>query len=208
MVTLSDHFNKALSHREFKKIWMTLFESSPKRGFGLAFLLTALPSALPLPAPGYSTPFGILILLLSLQMLMGRSSPWIPQWALNRTLSDSFVESMRRFLTRIFRWSEVLVKPRLFLFRGRPFLILSGVTIALMAILMIIPIPGTNTLPAFIIWVTGLALAEEDGLLLIFCIFGGVLAALCYTLLFFLMFHYGLSGIQEAWQWIQLQTPL
>jgi hypothetical protein len=48
------------------------------RGFGLSMLLLSLPSALPVPAPGYSTPFGIALVGLAAQMMMGRPTPWLP----------------------------------------------------------------------------------------------------------------------------------
>ncbi|BBD57245.1 hypothetical protein NIES2109_00100 [Nostoc sp. HK-01] len=38
-----------------------------------------------------------------------------------------------------------------------------GIAIALMSISMMIPIPGTNTLPAMGIFVTGFGLLEDDG---------------------------------------------
>jgi hypothetical protein len=38
-----------------------------------------------------------------------------------------------------------------------------GIAIALMGISMMIPIPGTNTLPAMGIFVTGFGLMEDDG---------------------------------------------
>ena len=41
--------------------------------------------------------------------------------------------------------------------------IVIGSAIALMAISMIIPIPGTNTLPAIGIFVTGFGLLDDDG---------------------------------------------
>ncbi len=48
------------------------------KSFGLTLLLLSLPSALPVPAPGYSTPFGIALLLVSLQIILGRQSVWLP----------------------------------------------------------------------------------------------------------------------------------
>ena len=40
--------------------------------------VTALPSALPAFVLGYSTPFGIALLLISLQMILGRPAVWLP----------------------------------------------------------------------------------------------------------------------------------
>jgi hypothetical protein len=57
-----------------------------------------------------------------------------------------------------------------------------GVAIALMSIFMIIPIPGTNTLPAMGIFVTAFGLQENDGFIslvgLIICLIAGTMSTL------------------------------
>lgn len=50
-----------------------------EKGFGLTLMVLSLPSALPVPAPGYSTPFGIVIGLIALQMMLGRQTLWVPE---------------------------------------------------------------------------------------------------------------------------------
>ena len=44
-----------------------------EKGFGLLLIVLSLPSALPVPAPGYSTPFGLMMALIALQMIRGLS---------------------------------------------------------------------------------------------------------------------------------------
>ena len=46
------------------------FETST---FGFVLCLVALPSALPIPAPGYSLPFGVMIMFVATQLLWGAS---------------------------------------------------------------------------------------------------------------------------------------
>lgn len=57
-----------------------------------------------------------------------------------------------------------------------------GVAIALMSISMMIPVPGTNTLPAMGIFVTGFGLLDDDGFIslagLVVCVMGGTLSTL------------------------------
>ncbi|NEP28671.1 exopolysaccharide biosynthesis protein, partial [Moorena sp. SIO3I6] len=50
-----------------------------ERIFGFIFVILSLPSALPVPAPGYSIPFGIVILLLAIQLIVGAKRPWLPK---------------------------------------------------------------------------------------------------------------------------------
>jgi hypothetical protein len=57
-----------------------------------------------------------------------------------------------------------------------------GVAIALMSIFMMIPIPGTNTLPAIGIFVTAFGLQENDGFIslvgLVICLIAGTTSTL------------------------------
>ncbi len=76
------------------------------RGFGILFVLLSLPSALPVPAPGYSTPFGVVLFLLSLQLLAGRPVPWIPEWASRKVIRRSTADRMIRSTAAFFSsWS-------------------------------------------------------------------------------------------------------
>lgn len=55
-----------------------ILQLAAERTFGFLLAVLSLPSALPIPAPGYSTPFGIVLLLLGWQLLVGASTPWLP----------------------------------------------------------------------------------------------------------------------------------
>ncbi|MCP4804827.1 MAG: exopolysaccharide biosynthesis protein [Proteobacteria bacterium] len=146
-----------------------LVDTVGDRGFGLLLLILALPAALPIPAPGYATPFGLMMIGLGWQLAMGRETPWFPENVRKRTLSFKGIS----FSVRNGKWPlkavEVLVRPRLSgLARNRTFLRLVAVTIMLMAASMSIPLPLTNTAPSFVIFILAAGILEEDGLLLIF----------------------------------------
>jgi hypothetical protein len=143
-----------------------LVEKLGDRGFGFSLLLLSLPSALPVPAAGYSTPFGIAIVGLALQMVRGRSTPWLPERVLNRSMSASFARKMLGAAIAFLRRVEHLLKPRLPVMHGRAGLAVAGALIVLMGCLMILPVPGTNTAPAMVIFLVAVGLIEEDGLAL------------------------------------------
>ncbi len=136
------------------------------RGFGLSMLLLSLPSALPVPAPGYSTPFGIALVGLAVQMLMGREAPWLPEkverFEMSPAASRRMLGAAIGFLSRI----EHLVKPRGRWIHTRWGLFVPGLLVVMMGSLMILPIPGTNTAPAATIFLIGVGMLEEDGLLI------------------------------------------
>ena len=148
--------------------------------FGFLFVVLALPSALPIPAPGYSVPFGIAMFFLAVQLIIGRDRPWLPDKILNGSMSlkkvQGFVKKGIPWLQRI----ENITKPRLaYLCTSKAGRILVGSALALMSISMMIPIPLTNTIPAIGIFVTAFALVENDGLI---CIAGLFICSLGATI--------------------------
>jgi hypothetical protein len=152
-----------------------------ERIFGFLFVILALPSALPVPAPGYSIPFGIVMLLLAAQLIAGSKRPWLPEGMMNHTIKlekvQGFVKAGIPWLKKI----EAIARPRLsYICTSLPGRVVIGVAIALMSISMMIPIPGTNTLPAMGIFVTGFGLVEDDGAIslggLVLCLMGATLS--------------------------------
>lgn len=161
-----------------------------ERIFGFLFVLLSLPSALPIPAPGYSVPFGILIFVLAVQLLAGAKQPWLPQRLAKQPMSLSQVQGVLKaglpWLRRIEAISRPRFTPLCTSLAGRSIL---GSAIALMAISMMIPIPGTNTLPAMGIFITGFGLLEDDGAIslggLVVCLCGFILSTSILLALFF-----------------------
>jgi len=178
-VELNQYFCE--EEREEKVTLSEILTLAGERIFGFLFLILSLPSALPVPAPGYSIPFGILIFLLAIQLIAGAQTPWLPKKMMNGSMS---LETVQKFVKMGIPWLkriEALTKPRLSYvctsFVGRSII---GVSIALMAISMMIPIPGTNTLPAMGVFVTAFGLQEDDGLItlagLMICLCAGILS--------------------------------
>jgi hypothetical protein len=90
---------------------------------------------------------------------------------------QSIVKAGLPWLRRI----EQLSKPRLtYVCTSRTGRAVLGSAIALMAISMMIPIPGTNTLPAMGIFVVGFGLLDDDGAIslagLVMCLLGATLS--------------------------------
>ena len=152
-----------------------------ERIFGFLFVILSLPSALPVPAPGYSVPFGIVMFLLALQLIFGRQRPWLPAKMMNGSMSLEKVQGVLKIGLPWLQKIEALTKPRLAsICTSLPGRVIIGIAIALMSISMMIPIPGTNTLPAIGIFVTGFGLVEDDGVIslagLVLCLLGATLS--------------------------------
>ncbi len=170
-----------------------------ERTFGFLFVLLALPSALPVPAPGYSIPFGIVMFVLAVQLMAGRHRPWLPNsWkekGFGLTQLQKIMNAGLPWLRRI----EVLSRPRLTpVCSSRGGRVVLGLAIALMSMCMMIPIPGTNTLPAIGIFIIGFGLLDDDGFI---SLTGLTVCALAIALVSVIMFA-GVQGGSAAVKFI------
>ncbi|KAI9133810.1 exopolysaccharide biosynthesis protein [Acaryochloris sp. CCMEE 5410] len=174
-----------------------LLTLAEERVFGVLFVVLALPSALPVPAPGYSVPFGVMIFLLSVQMIAGSKQPWFPQKFSTHPVALSTVQGiLKKALPRL-RNIEAITRPRFLpICTSVPGRIIIGCILALMGISMMIPIPGTNTVPAIGIFVTGFGLLEDDGAIslggLVISLFGAAI-----TISILVAFIWGGSSLIE-----------
>lgn len=161
-------------------------EIAQERIFGFLFVIFSLPSALPIPAPGYSIPFGVVMFLLASQMIMGAKQPWFPQRVENHQLS---LQKVQGFVKRGVPWLrrlEILARPRLsYICTSLAGRIVLGSAIALMSISMMIPIPGTNTAPAIGIFIIGFGLQEDDGAI---CLVGLTICLLALVIVLGIIF--------------------
>lgn len=159
-----------------------ILKLSGERTFGFLFVLLSLPSALPVPAPGYSIPFGVVLMLLAVQLIAGRRRPWLPAGWQQKGFDLKQVQGLMKAGIPWLKRIEVLSRPRLTpLCASYPGRIVIGIAITLMAASMMIPIPGTNTLPAIGIFVTGFGLLDDDGAIslagLTLCVLAGSLSS-------------------------------
>lgn len=179
-----------------------LLERVGDRGFGLLLLIFSLPSALPIPAPGYSIPFGILLWIIGVQMIAGKPRPVLPARAMRRTLSPEMSARMLKSGVWFFRKVEWFVRPRLQWAGQRGGRIFMGVLVLMMATLMLIPIPFTNSMPALVIFLIAIGITEEDGLFAIAASIVGIIAAIFYGILVFAVIYYGPEAIVTMREYI------
>jgi hypothetical protein len=136
-----------------------------KRSFAPLLVLFAAFNLLPLP-PGASVVLGIPLVIVSAQMVYGSKQAWLPSFLSKRSLSArQFRGLMDRIVPRLIRL-ERLIRPRYWPFwRKQGDRVIGGVALIL-AIVVTLPIPLGNWLPAFATALLGLALSERDGILL------------------------------------------
>lgn len=143
------------------------------RAFGVLMFIFAIPNVLPTP-PGVSSVLGAPLLLLSLQLALGKPTPWLPKFIGRRSLpAAEFGAVVKRVVPWIAR-AERLLKPRLGLLAQPPAERLIGLVCLLLSIVLFLPIPLGNMLPALAISIFSLAILERDGVAVLI---GYVLAA-------------------------------
>lgn len=131
------------------------------RATGALLLLFALPNVLPTP-PGTSGILGLPLVYLSAQMMLGRL-PWLPPFIANRSMSrEDFVQTISR-ATPLLARAEKLLKPRLSIFVKDRAQNVIGAVCLLLAVVLMLPIPLGNMLPAIAISLISLGVLERDG---------------------------------------------
>jgi hypothetical protein len=133
-------------------------EAFGDRAFGLLILLLCLPSLL----PGMASVFGLPMLVLGVQMGFGRRTPKLPRFIAKQSIKRADLLRLAGASTKWLRKVEQYVKPRPGFFTSPLGDRLFGWLTAYVAIMLILPGPGTNGPPAFGNIIMALGLVEHD----------------------------------------------
>ena len=155
-----------------------LVEEIDHHGLAVILILFSLPSALPIPATGYSTVLSVPLFIIGIRMLCGYDSLWLPERLRHKAFRpEAFSRKLVHGMLRLIQFVERFSRPRLVSFvRSRGIRIALGLLLLALSCSMLLPIPGTNTAPAFGIFLIGFALLEDDGILLLFGMLCSLLA--------------------------------
>lgn len=164
------------------------------RGVAMLLLLLSLPFCV-VPVPGLSTPFGIAVLLMGIRIAFGQK-PWLPILIRQRSISPSRLEKVLAGGIRFARTMEKVVKPRMQFFHRWPGAMnLIGVGIASGGLLLLLPlpIPFSNMMPAWAVVFLSAGMMERDGVLVLL---GHLLTLLSWGFIV-LAWLFGAEGIQK-----------
>ncbi|MDY7025451.1 MAG: exopolysaccharide biosynthesis protein [Pseudomonadota bacterium] len=140
------------------------------RGFGPMLMAPALIALLPTGAiPGVPSLCGIIIALISAQLVLGKQYPWIPRKLRELTLSQDALENAINRITPYSKKIDRWFKPRLrFLFHPIVQRIMAASCIGLGLVMIPLElVPMTAALPALSIVLASLGLTTRDGVLLL-----------------------------------------
>lgn len=137
----------------------TLIDALYDRSFGVVIILFALPNAIfPL-----AFVLGIPILIFTIQMIMGRQRPWLPEFMRQRTIDRTMFSKIVLYVVKYLGKIERFLKPRWNFLTTNAMERFIGVWLTVLTLILMVPVPGGNTLPAFGITITAAGLLEKDG---------------------------------------------
>lgn len=169
-----------------------LLEALHERGFGFLLFIFALPAALPLPGLGINVIIALPLVFLTAQQAAGRHSIWIPKAMKYKSISRERFEVMVDKALPFVKKIEFFVRPRLGCITQGVFSCLIGIFGLIMALSICIPIPLTNTVPAFGIALMAIGVVMRDGL----AVLAGAIIGLAWVfMIFFVIIFLGVEGI-------------
>jgi hypothetical protein len=171
------------------------------RAYMLLVLLMALPFITPIPLPGLSTPFGLAIMLIALRLSLGQR-PWLPMKLQRKELPPGFFAKVFAFAEKVLRVFEKFLRPRLTFLSDTPLLAQLHallMLIAAAALLLPLPIPFTNSFPAWTILLLAAGLLERDGLFIL----GGYLVFIAGVFYFIFLGEATATLLRELVEWVK-----
>ena len=138
-----------------------------KKGLALATLFFVAPFMQPVPLPGISTPFGVLIALCGLGITFS-ASIWLPESIANLVIKADWLTKIGAAAHYVVSRFEKISRPRAtHLVQATRFF--TGFLLFLLGTFLALPLflPFSNFIPAVIIFVLAIGLAEEDFLVIL-----------------------------------------
>lgn len=147
-----------------------MLEATGQRSFGALLLIPGLLLFSPLSGiPGLPTFFAVMIGLIAMQLLVGRTHFWLPKWLLNRCASRSKYDRAIAFLKRPARLIDRLIRHRLTVLTEGIAVYINALVCLLIAVAMppLELIPFGNSVAGAALTFIGLGMMARDGALVI-----------------------------------------
>ena len=139
------------------------------RSYSLLLILLALPFITPIPLPGLSTPFGVAIALIALRLTLGQR-PFLPKGLQRREIPAGFFDKLVKVAAGVIRFLEKFLRPRLAVvteFDWVRQIHALLMVLAALTLLLPLPIPFTNSFPAWVVILMAGGLLARDGVVVI-----------------------------------------
>lgn len=137
-----------------------------ERAFGLFLLVLALPCCIPFL---YGVPqiVALPLMFVSAQILLGRTSPWLPGRLGAREVSKAALRNLADRAKPWLEYIEAISRPRLGMLTRPPLDRFFGIALVLFSASILVPLPGTNTVPGIAVVIVSMGLLQRDGFLVL-----------------------------------------
>jgi hypothetical protein len=143
-----------------------LLDALKDRAFGAVLLVLAIPVCIPF-LYGVPQVLSLPMLLISLQIVAGRHTLWMPERLRARTFSRSDFAAMARRAKRYLGWGEALARPRFAFLTGNGAERIFGLFMVIFCLSILTPLPLTNTTPGIAVAIMSIGMIERDGVLVV-----------------------------------------
>lgn len=137
-----------------------------ERAFGLFLLVLALPCCIPF-LYGIPQIVALPLMFVSGQILFARQAPWLPDRLATRSVSKAGLENLAERAGPWLRRIEAISRPRIAALTRAPMDRVVGAALVLFSASILVPLPGTNTVPGFAVVVVAMGLLQRDGILVV-----------------------------------------
>jgi hypothetical protein len=127
---------------------------------------------------GTSAVLGLPLVLLAAQFLYGRKTPWLPRIVAERSIARTEFIALLARVNPVLRRVERILRPRLGVLVSPAAERVLGIVLLGLSLILFLPIPFGNMLPAAAICLMSLALVEHDGLIVVLGALLGTVAVL------------------------------
>ena len=136
-----------------------------EKSFAVTILMLMFLPALSIPTAGISDLFTGIAIVVAAQLVLGRTTLWLPERWKRRELGRAMLDKALPFIARRIRWFERFSKPRgVGLFASRTAMRAVGLVVIGLALATVLapPFSGLDTIPAMGAVVIALAIILED----------------------------------------------
>lgn len=140
-----------------------LVDTFGRTGIGLMLLILSIPAMIPIPGLPVGSLFGVLLLVICAQLMVGADRLMLPGFIRNRSLPAGLVHTAIDTVLPFIRRHEVHVKPRLVKLAGPSARARIAVPLTIGALLVAAPIPLGNAIPALGMFVISVGYLRRDG---------------------------------------------
>lgn len=174
-----------------------IVEAFGERAFGPVMFFFALLNMLPWP-PGGTTLTGAPLLLLSMELALGRDSLWMPGWLERVSVDRATFRKLSARFRKPLHLTEKLARPRLYFMTGGLGQGLIGLACVFLSVVLVLPVWGGNLLPAVAMGFFSLGVMQRDGLA---ALIGWLLTGATVAVLF-LAWTLIVASVEHGMRWI------